>query len=233
MAEEAEQLAEYVENGGAMLVLIDPTVEHGLDPILSPWEIEFKNDLVLDPGSLIGPSAVPVAGSGYRFHTITKDMNEVASVMLNTRSLDVGTPVTTSLTTTTLLESSEQAWGETEFTQEGAQPSASPEEQGPLALGVAAEGDEDYGRLVVYGTSYLANDAFLQRYGAFTANGDLFLNSVNWLTLEEDLITIRPTEPDDRPLSPPSNSLLLLLLTTVVAPLAVLGVGTWIMWNRR
>ena len=36
---------------------------------------------------------------------------------------------------------------------------------------------------------------------AFTGNRDLFLNMMNWLTSDEDLISIRPKEPEDRPLN--------------------------------
>ena len=35
----------------------------------------------------------------------------------------------------------------------------------------------------------------------FNGNHDLFLNMINWLTADEDLISIRPKAPEDRPLN--------------------------------
>jgi ABC-type uncharacterized transport system involved in gliding motility auxiliary subunit len=86
----------------------------------------------------------------------------------------------------------------------------------------------------MFGTSRFVTDSLFEGFAAvFGLNGNLFLNAMNWLTAEEDLISIRATPPDERPMSPPSNPLLLLLTTAVLVPLAVLGVGMWIWWRRR
>jgi ABC-type uncharacterized transport system involved in gliding motility auxiliary subunit len=84
---------------------------------------------------------------------------------------------------------------------------------------------------VVFGTSQFVSDAYMQQVQ--TLNLALFMNAVNWLTQEEDLITIAPTEPDSRPLQAPTNPRLLLVATALLMPLAVLGVGMWIWWRRR
>jgi len=237
--EEARKLAGYVEGGGSLMVLVDPLVEHGLETVLLPWEIRPHDDLVFDPQNALfinRPSWIRVVDTGYGFHTITKDLEQLASLMPNVRSIGLGTPVTDTLKTTALLKTSDGAWGEVDLENlqgEGARAERGEnDEQGPLTLAVAAEGGEDYGRLVVFGTSALVVDPFLRDVRGI-ANLDLFLNAVNWLTQEEELISIRPTEPDDRPLTPPENPLRLMLVTAVLAPLAVLGVGGWIMLRRR
>ncbi len=233
---EAELLAEYVDDGGSVMVLADPMVDAGLDALFEPLGVSLNDDFVLDTASVLGPNWVPVSGNSYRYHTITEDLQEVASVLLNTRSIESGTPVTTALQTTTLVESADRTWGETDLESMSKEPGPAKDEddnQGPLALAVAAEGGDDYGRLVLFGTSELASDGVLNQFGQVFANAGLFLNSVNWLSAQEELISVPPKEPSDFPLNPPSNPILLLLLTVAAAPLTVLGLGGWIIYSRR
>lgn len=233
---EAERLAKFVQDGGSVLLLADPQVTTGLEPVLLPWEIRLRDDLVLDPSRNLGGriNLVAVKGDGYQSHTITKDLGQFLSIFPSARSISTGAPVTGSLVTSPLVQTSPEAWGETSLgTLQEQQPQPGPgDETGPLVMAVAAEGGKDMGRLVVFGTSALASDGFLQELEGI-ANLDLVLNAVNWLAQDEVLIGIRPTESDDRPMQPPQNWGLLLLLTAIVLPLAALAIGTWIWWQRR
>ncbi len=71
---------------------------------------------------------------------------------------------------------------------------------GPLSLGVAAErnsggGDSSkHARLVVIGNSAFATN----QWAGLQRNGDLFVNTVNWLAQDEDLISVRPKNPASR-----------------------------------
>ncbi len=238
--EEAELLADYVEGGGAVLMMLDPGGDSGLGPVLLPWEIRPHGDLVLQSNALFGvtEAAVAVVNQDYQFHSITKDLNRFETRLVGTQSFGVGTPVTTALQVTKLIEVGGNAgsvvWGEKDLAglQNGQAQADPTDEQPPLTLAVAAEGGEGYGRVVVFGTSNLASDGILQRLGQ-AANYDLVLNAVNWLTTDEDLISIRPTEPDNRPISPPQSPALLLLVTAVLVPLAIFGIAAWIWWRRR
>jgi ABC-type uncharacterized transport system involved in gliding motility auxiliary subunit len=65
-------------------------------------------------------------------------------------------------------------------------------------------------------------------------NRDLFLNTINWLSSDEDLISIRPKAPDDRPLNITQQRLAALFwLSIVIFPLGIVmfGLATW--WKRR
>jgi len=62
----------------------------------------------------------------------------------------------------------------------------------------------------------------------------VFLNTVNWLVQQENLIAIRPRDPEDRRITlTAAQQNLIRLLTIFVIPGAVLllGVQTW--WRRR
>ena len=65
-------------------------------------------------------------------------------------------------------------------------------------------------------------------------NRDLVLNMFNWLSNDEELISIRPKDPEDRRLNMNvKQSTLLFYASVVVIPLLVVvaGVGVW--WRRR
>jgi ABC-type uncharacterized transport system involved in gliding motility auxiliary subunit len=65
-------------------------------------------------------------------------------------------------------------------------------------------------------------------------NRDLFMNVVNWLAQQENLIAIRPKDPSDRRLTMTENkSMAIMLLSILVIPGAVLGAGVYSWWRRR
>lgn len=127
----------------------------------------------------------------------------------------------------------EEAGGETgDFAREG---SGEPEDSDGTDPGEAgseeAEPADPDGRLVVVGdTDFIANDLALSPLG----NADLFLNMVHWLTEDENLIAIRPRDPEDRRITMTAGQLRnLVLLVLVFLPgfFLVWGVAVW--WSRR
>ena len=65
-------------------------------------------------------------------------------------------------------------------------------------------------------------------------NRDLFLNMINWLTADEDLISIRPKAAEDRPLTMTAQKLTTVFwLTVVMFPLGIVGLGLATWWKRR
>src|ERR1035438_6296545 len=70
--------------------------------------------------------------------------------------------------------------------------------KGPLTIAAAGSymtGKENsQGRFVVVGSSSWAVNGFIN----FNGNSDLAMNTINWLSSHEDLISIRPKAPEDR-----------------------------------
>lgn len=247
---ETENLRKFVMDPatkGSLLVMLGSPFNYpagtppdlGLEPVWQPWGIATQNNLVLDPAGqqlLNSPLWAIVSGEGWQFHTTTKDLTTAQAAFPASRSITVGTPVSTTYTATTLVKTSAEAWGESDFaslTANAPQPSA--EEQGPLTLGVAGEGGGEIGRLMVYGSGVFASDQVLgdPLLSASFANGSLVLNSINWLSADEDLISIRPTAPDSRTLTAPQSPALLWWFLVVLFPLAILGLGVYMWWRRR
>jgi ABC-type uncharacterized transport system involved in gliding motility auxiliary subunit len=106
-------------------------------------------------------------------------------------------------------------------------------DKGPFVLGAAAtigSGDKA-GRVVVVGSSDWMSNFILN---APIANRDLALNTMNWLTSDEDLISIRPKAPEDRRLTITGTGVRTLFLVSVVGlPLFVILSGVSVWWKRR
>ena len=111
-------------------------------------------------------------------------------------------------------------------TQTEAKPEAKPEAKTAPAAPAPPKGD---GRLAVFGDSDFASN----RYYNMSANGNLFLNTVNWLTEESDLISIQPKTQNPRTIQlGPSQGRILFFVAVLLIPLAVLILGVSI-WIRR
>ena len=83
--------------------------------------------------------------------------------------------------------------------------------------------------MVVFGDSDFASNAWLGIQG----NRDLFMNTVNWLSQQENLISIRPRDPQDRRITLTADQQQLIgILTRVAIPALILLVGI-VTWARR
>lgn len=87
------------------------------------------------------------------------------------------------------------------------------------------------GRLVIVGDSdFIGNNLAMAPLG----NADLFLNMVNWLTEDEDLIAIRPRAAEDRRITMTSAQVRnVVLLSLVFLPGFFLIWGATVWWSRR
>jgi len=95
------------------------------------------------------------------------------------------------------------------------------------------EGSEDKpksdGRLAVFGDS----DFVTNRYYYLSGNGNFFLNTVNWLTEEADLISIQPKTSFPKTIQlTPSQGRMIFWVSLIILPLAVLVTGLTV-WMRR
>jgi ABC-type uncharacterized transport system involved in gliding motility auxiliary subunit len=69
---------------------------------------------------------------------------------------------------------------------------------------------------------------------SFNGNRDLVMNMMNWLSSDEDLISIRPKEPEDRRLSLNRAQMTTIFYTSVVGlPVLVILAGLGVWWRRR
>jgi ABC-type uncharacterized transport system involved in gliding motility auxiliary subunit len=258
LAPEIDILKAYLARGGKLLVMLDPVVKAdqpqptALQGLLKDWGIEADNDVVLDVsgmGRLIGTDeSVPVAAS-YPAHAITENFQLLTAYPL-ARSV---TPVEGGVnghTAQRLVETSRSSWGETNLKSLSGEPAKmdDADKKGPVSLAAAVSGpaastppaptDAKNGeapkpaetRIVAFGDSDFASNGALGVQG----NRDLFLNTVNWLAQQENLISIRAKDPEDRRITLTADQeRRIFYLTVLIVPGLVLlaGVQTW--WRRR
>ncbi len=240
--QEVAQLKAYLDKGGSLVVLEDPTVftKIGSNPdplanyLKTDWGITIQNDVVIDltsnqPLSAISSSYSPSA-------PITQHMTTVA-IMPQSRSLEVAQNLPQNVTVTPLILTSQQSWGETDLaslqsTQQIAFDPAT-DIPGPLTLAASAENSSTHGRVVVFGSSTFVTDNGFDHY----ANGDIFTNSVDWAAQQANLINITPRTPVSRTFDPPAQLpfIAILLGSVILIPglVVVAGVSNWLARRRQ
>jgi ABC-type uncharacterized transport system involved in gliding motility auxiliary subunit len=238
---EVAMIGKYLDGGGKAMLMLDPETDPQLDELLKGWNIQSADNIVLDVsgvGQMFGAGALAPVVSEYGSHTITKAFGRTMSVFPKARAIKVtsGAGGANTANTTPLLTTSEQS-----YTKDKIAPGISPDfeagkdQKGPLTLGVAANkgvGEKKESRLVVFGNSEFASNGVFKNPSF--RNADLFLNSVNWLAEDEDLISIRPKSITNRSVTmTASQQRTFFLLSVAFMPLAVIGSGIYIWLKRR
>ena len=238
---EADAIKTYVEGGGSALVLLDPPLSDPrdefqenapLNAVLQGWGVTPNQDLALDTSGIgqifgLGPE-VPLVAS-YESHAIVNELKGVATAFPLARTLDVKNGDKTSVDK--LFNSSDNSYATTNLSSGTIRLDPKKDKKGPLTLAAAGTyNGTPKGRFVVVGSSLWLGNNIL----GFQGNRDLFLNMINWLTSDEDLISLRPKAPEDRPLNiSPQKLNSLFWLSVVIFPLAVVGFGMATWWRRR
>jgi ABC-type uncharacterized transport system involved in gliding motility auxiliary subunit len=256
LAPEVDALRKYLEASGKVLLLLDPPAKPGgpdvsnLIALAREYGIEVGANVVLDVsgmGRLIGASeAMPVAAE-YPSHPIT-DRFAVMTVFPMTRSaMPVGGGVE-GRTAQPVVQTSSRSWAETDLTALfGSQPAELNEDKGdkvgPVVIASAvsvagsgeppkpdeAEAPKPETRLVVFGDSDFVTNSTL----GIPGNSDLFLNTLGWLSQQENLISIRPRTAEDRRLTMTAAQQNRVMLLALLIPVAVFGTGVYSWWRRR
>ncbi|HBH01962.1 MAG TPA: hypothetical protein DDZ42_08585 [Candidatus Rokubacteria bacterium] len=223
-APELGALDAYIRGGGKLLVMADPFQAEGLRKYLTKYGVELGQDLVVEENPIgrlfgIGPE-VPIVQQ-YEAHPITREMGGVSTLFPLTRSLGAAKTPPKGVTVVPLARTSPQSWGETDRAglERGTAKPDPQDAKGPLTVAMVSTVDK--ARIVVYGTSSLAANQFLNLQG----NRDFFLNSVSWLAEEEDQISIRPRSAAPTPVFMNSQQAqAVFLLPVVILPgLALVG----------
>ena len=240
---EVDAIKTYVENGGRALFLIDPPLKLGRDDysgspalaaVLESWGVTLDKDLALDTSGVgqifgLGPE-VPLVTS-YESQPIVRDLKDVATAFPLARTLDVKS--TSTGTAEKLLSTSSNSYATTAINSAEIRIDPKKDRKGPLTLAASgtykgAAGKE--GRFVVVGSSNWASNNILR----FNGNRDLFLNMMNWLSSDEDLISIRPKDPEDRRLNISTRQMSALAYSSMLfLPLIVVVSGFVVWWQRR
>jgi ABC-type uncharacterized transport system involved in gliding motility auxiliary subunit len=234
-ANELDLIDAYLNNGGSALILLDPAPAASLKSLMTKWSVNVGDNVVLDAtgmGRLLGMGPAAPLVASYGPHQITERMRSMTFYPMSRSVSAAATPVA-GLTVETLVETSTNSWGETNMEGAEAVLDENTDLKGPVPLGLAvskSEGEAARGRLVVYGDSDFASNAYYSQAG----NGNIFMNTINWLAHDENFITIRPKSQDDRPLTmTEGQSRLVSYIAVLLLPVSVLVAGVSVWMKRR
>jgi ABC-type uncharacterized transport system involved in gliding motility auxiliary subunit len=257
---EIDALRTYLDKAGKLLLQIDPP-DKGEGPPFSnlialahEWGMEVGNDVVVDAsgmGRLIGTDASSPVVATYGSHPITENFGFVTAFPLS-RSV---TPVMEGVngrTAQPFAQTSPQSWAEADITDMLATGKVSLDEsrgdkKGPVTIGAAAsapstspvapggtnpldpDAPKPETRVAVVGDSDFAANAFVGIQG----NQDMFMNILGWLSQQENLIAIRPKDPEDRRITvTDTQQRNIIWLSLLVIPASIFGTGVY-SWARR
>jgi gliding motility-associatede transport system auxiliary component len=240
---EVDTIKKYVEGGGRAMFLLDPPIKLGhptadndaLTKVLQDWGVSLDKDLVLDPnpvGQLAGLGPQVALITKYEVNPIVDPMKGTATGFPLTRSMTVKSTDKTSVQK--LFDTSDSSFATMALNTPTVNMTDPKNKKGPLTI--AAEGsyttgkENSEGRFVVIGTSTWLANSFL----GFDGNSDLALNAMDWLSSDEDLISIRPKAPDTRAINMTQSQFSWVRLSTQFffpGALLLIGVGVW--WRRR
>ena len=279
-------LRDYVNNGGNLLVMVDPNIDAKLDSFLREWGIALDQRLAINNSeSAEGyPPGVSVV-TQYGEHPITKDFKNGTSIYQLARPIETITVKEVEAKPLLLTPAYPASWAESDLESEELEFNENGDRQGPLTLGVALtrkivsqpqaqptpaptpassptptpttspkptssptptptptvsptptekkanQNKSTESRMVVFGDSdFIADGLFTQQL-----NGDVFLNSVAWLSKQDSQpLSIRPKEAKTRRIKlSQAQANLVALSSVLVLPLIAFASAILLWFQRR
>ena len=241
---EVDSIRKYVEDGGRAFFMLDPPLKLGreeiadndaLTSLLQNWGVTLDKDLILDLnplGQIVGVGPQVALVTTYASQPIVDELRGTATGFPLARSLQIKDTDKTSVQK--LFDSSSTSLATSNLSSPAIDPKDPKNKKGPLTLAAAGTyntGKENsQGRFVVVGSSTWAANRFI----GFNGNDDLASNAVNWLSSDEDLISIRPKPEEDRRITMTGSQLSWVRAVSQFGlPLVVVIMGVSVWWKRR
>ncbi|MCC7546237.1 MAG: GldG family protein [Burkholderiales bacterium] len=254
LASEIQAIDRYLKGGGNALFMLDPFVDSGLQPVLLKYGVVLDDNMVIDEASHFWTDVSAPAVTDYNRHEVTQELP--LTFFPGVRSLSPTPERVPGSSVRPLINSSKQSFG-------GRSPERVDFDQaqtGPLTLMVAGNrrpefvepaqavlerrlrGDDtaavqepevkaDFkpSRVAVVGDSDFATNSFFHIMG----NGRLFLNTVNYLAAQENLIGFSPRTYDQPRVNLTNTQMKgTVFLSVILIPALLALVGT-IVWLRQ
>lgn len=233
---ELQLVADFIENGGNLLWLREPTIQNQFAAIDDLLGLQMIPGVVIDANiklrNVLGikhPAVVPVLE--YPSHAITED---VSSYTLFAFASSFVFDQSSGWTTQAFIQSLQRSWSEVGDLADTklAYEEDNGDTQGPLNIGISLQREKNNSiqRIVVLGDSDFISNAYLGN----GANLTLGINIVNWLAQDERLISIIPrTAPDQRLDLDNTNIAVIAALLFIVIPVFLIATGLTIYWRRN
>jgi gliding motility-associatede transport system auxiliary component len=254
---EVEAIRDYLSKGGNAFFMLDPFVKTGLEPVIREYGIILDDDIVIDEASHFWADVSSPAVTDYNRHQVTRDLP--LSFFPGARSLSPTPQRVPGTAVTPIANSSKNSWGQSnpdrvEFKEGRDLPGprtlmvianrrpltpgdvATIRPQDGRVAGQASSTAAGLGtvtgksRIAVVGDSDFATNSFFNIMG----NGTLFLNTMNYLAAQENLIGVQPRSYDLPRVNLTNRQMkgtFFLSVVLIPALLALVGIAVW--WRQR
>jgi ABC-type uncharacterized transport system involved in gliding motility auxiliary subunit len=256
---EAGFIEDYIKRGGRLLIFLEPGFADGnLTKLLEKFGFEMPQSFVIDPQAvrfaLAGGNQLTPFVTDYGIHDITKQLRGYATVFPTSRRVSAKGDPKKGISAEILLRTGPGSYTVDKIDVKDNQVVIDPETKndGPIPLGAAVtvsldtylakngkagapaqpakKGEGKEARIVVFGDTDFASDAFIGQQG----NANLAFNSVNWLSGEKALVSIRPKRRVGDPLVlAGGQGNFVRLLTVWLIPLFIILLGAATYVRRR
>jgi ABC-type uncharacterized transport system involved in gliding motility auxiliary subunit len=233
--QEVAMVQKYLDDAGKVLIEVDPDTDSKLDPIFEAWNIKVGNNVVIDAsgvGQMMGAGPEIPLVVKYGDSPITKSLQRQMTYFPLVRTVSIADKAKQDPSGVELLMTSTQSFTKPKL-EHKVQYDPKTDQIGPLSLGVAASQtkDDKSSRLVVIGDSDFPENQVL---GGPGSDGDLFLNTINWLAQDENLISIRPKPETSRHITLTlAQATALAWIGRLFLPGLVIIIGISLWWKRR
>jgi ABC-type uncharacterized transport system involved in gliding motility auxiliary subunit len=245
---EVDAINAFVNKGGRAMVMFraprpnNEVDENALAKLVEKWGAAAGTDIVVDQVTRL--FAAPALGisplvQNYGTHPITRGFKE-RTIWPMTRSLDPTANPLPGITVTPLAMTSETSWAETDidgiFKRQEAKLDPA-DKRGPIDVAVAVDADmskngsgKGQARIVVFGSTDFADNQWVGQL----FNRDFFVNSADWLSGEENQISIRPKQlRSSRFRLTADQFTIVFILSVLLLPEMLLIAGIVVWWERR
>jgi ABC-type uncharacterized transport system involved in gliding motility auxiliary subunit len=239
MPTELSALDVYVQRGGALFVLLDVNGSPSLVPFLEQYNIYLPDVVAVDPAKRLyaGEIITYRVSATAKPHPMLLSVNAPPIFSL-ARVVEVREDLAKGMIARPILATSGEgfATASKNISQAGTATFVAERDiSGPVPIAgeVAFKKDEKLGRIAVFGDADMLNNSLLDQGG----NRDLFVNAINWLAEDEEILGERP--PRETPfvttfILTDTDGRWLLTMSTVVLPglFFLTGVAVFL-WRRQ
>jgi ABC-type uncharacterized transport system involved in gliding motility auxiliary subunit len=237
--QEAQQLGNYLQRGGNLLLALAPSfaadIYANLTTLAKPYGLSLGRDIVIDRLSTIqgAEATIPIVNKYDEHHPVTAGFNQRTIFPLSASvNLIPGKDNANLLAFTSDFPAS---WAETDLkavTEGKAEYKEGVDQKGPVALlgiGEASQGGRD-SRLVLLGSSSFLINA----YQTQSANSVLLLNTLSWLVNDEGIISFNRPGQEEHPVILSAQHLnMIFMISILLVPIVFFGTGIYVYRRRR
>lgn len=258
---EVREIENYIDSGNNAFFMLDPFVKTGLEPVMARLGVILDDDLIIDEESHFWADVSSPAVTRYNPHAITQDLP--LSFFPGARSLSPTAERVADTYVRPLIASSRRSYGVHDPQSAAFNPKTDLQgplmimvyvnkdpnyakaaeavirklREDPGDKSPSSESDEqeaekstNTSRIAIIGDSDFATNSFFHILG----NGKLFLNTINYLTVKENLIGIEPKTQDMPRVNLTNRQMrgtFFLSIVLIPALMAVIGIAVW--WRQR